>query len=180
MSSKTKAKTKAKAKSEQPVPSRPAPQSVDADESSQSRLGLQLGEEFWLLDLTDVAEVIPVPDLLTVPLTKRWFAGIANIRGNLVSVVDFAAFLGSAPTTFDDKTRLLLVGEKHRINSGLVFSRVVGLRQIDRFALEPRAPGLAPWIEGRYRDGEGQCWNALNMHALVTHPDFLAVELYTL
>jgi twitching motility protein PilI len=151
-----------------------------AGESAQSRLGLQLGTEFWLLDLTDVSEVIPVPDMLRVPLTKAWFAGVSNIRGNLVGVVDFAAFLGGKPVTLDDKARLVLVADKHRINSALIFNRVVGLRQFDRFEREADDPGLPAWIEGRYRDRESQRWNTLNMRALVTHPDFLAIELHTL
>jgi twitching motility protein PilI len=155
-------------------------QHADAEESAQSRLGLQLGTDFWLLDLTDVSEVIPVPDLLSVPLTKSWFSGVSNIRGNLVGVVDFAAFLGGTPVTLDDKARLVLVADKHRINSALVFSRVVGLRQFDRFEREAVDPRLPAWIEGRYRDREGQRWNTLNMQALVTHPDFLAIELHTL
>jgi twitching motility protein PilI len=150
------------------------------EDAAQSRLGLQLGEEYWLLDLNDVAEVIPVPELLSVPLTKPWLAGLANIRGNLVVVVDFAAFVGAESCVADDKARLVLVGDKHRINSALVFNRVVGLRQLDSFRLEDDAPDLPAWVHGRYRDGEERCWHALNMHALVTHPDFLAVELHSL
>lgn len=155
-------------------------QNADADEDAQSRLGLQLATEFWLLDLTDVSEVIPVPDLQSVPLTKSWFAGVTNIRGNLVGVVDFAAFLGHTPITLDDKARLVLVADKHRINSALIFSRVVGLRQFDRFEREADEPNLPAWVEGRYLDRDSQRWNTLNMHALVTHPDFLAIELHTL
>jgi twitching motility protein PilI len=151
-----------------------------ADESAHSRLGMQLGDEYWLLDLTDVAEVIPIPELLRVPLTKPWYAGVANIRGNLVSVIDLAAFFGRPAVTHDDKARLILVGEKHRINSGLIFSRVIGLRQFERFEREADAAQLPAWVEARYRDHEQQRWNALNMHGLVTHPDFLAVELHTL
>jgi len=155
-------------------------QEIGAEENAQSRLGLQLDTEFWLLDLTDVSEVIPVPELLRVPLTKSWFAGISNIRGNLVGVVDFAAFLGATPVTLDDKARMVLIADKHRINSALIFSRVVGLRQFDRFEREADDPGLPAWVEGRYRDRDNKRWNSLNMHALVTHADFLAIELHTL
>ena len=126
------------------------------EDTAHSRLGMQLNEEYWLLDLTDVAEVIPIPELLRVPLTKPWYAGVANIRGNLISVIDFAAFQGASAVPRDDKARLILVGEKHRINSGLIFSRVVGLRQFERFdreelprlhrlnALLNHAPGVPP------------------------------------
>ncbi len=69
-----------------------------------SKLGLQVGDDRWLVDLADAGEVIPVPPITAVPLTRPWFAGVANIRGNLYSVVDFAAFLGGAPVTFTDQT----------------------------------------------------------------------------
>ena len=151
-----------------------------ADDTAHSRLGMQLGEEYWLLDLTDVAEVIPIPELLRVPLTKPWYSGVANIRGNLISVIDLAAFFGGPHVAHDDKARLILVGEKHRINSGLIFSRVVGLRQFERFEREADSAQPPAWVQARYRDHEQQRWSALNMHGLVTHPDFLAVELHTL
>ncbi|HQC81397.1 MAG TPA: chemotaxis protein CheW, partial [Accumulibacter sp.] len=61
-------------------------------------LGIQAGTEHWLLDLADSGEIVPLAPLTTVPLTKAWFAGIANIRGNLYSVVDWSAFLGKDAT----------------------------------------------------------------------------------
>jgi len=147
------------------------------DAPGTSHLGMQLGDGYWLLDLADVSEVIPVPDVLTVPLTKPWYAGIANVRGSLVSVVDFSAFVGGMPVALGERARLVLVAEKHHINSALVFSRVVGLRQCERFEREPAEPHQPSWVAGCYRDHEQQRWNMLNMHALVTHPDFLQVEL---
>jgi twitching motility protein PilI len=151
--------------------------SAEQAESAASRLGMQLGDNYWLLDLADVAEVIPIPEVLPVPLTQAWFAGVANIRGNLISVVDFSAFLGGPAVEPDERSRLVLIADKHRINSGLLFSRVIGLRQFDRFEREPDEAHQPSWIEGRYVDTELQHWNALHMHALVTHPDFLQVEI---
>ena len=29
-----------------------------------------------------------------VPMTRRWYLGISNIRGNLYGCIDFAGFLG--------------------------------------------------------------------------------------
>lgn len=45
-------------------------------------LGVASGDDLWLLDLSDSGEVVPLPELTTVPLTKPWFAGITNIRGS--------------------------------------------------------------------------------------------------
>src|ERR1700694_2470074 len=60
----------------------------------QSRLGLACAGAQWLIRLADAGEVIAVPSVATVPLTKPWFLGVANIRGNLYSIIGFGAFLG--------------------------------------------------------------------------------------
>src|SRR6185295_14620547 len=62
---------------------------------SASKLGVQVGAQSWLVDLVEAGEVLPVPPITAVPLTRAWFRGVANVRGNLYSVVDFAAFLGA-------------------------------------------------------------------------------------
>src|SRR3954471_16731196 len=59
-----------------------------------SRLGFQVGSENWFVALHHVSEVIPVPSMVQVPRTQPWFRGVANVRGNLYSMVDFAAFQG--------------------------------------------------------------------------------------
>src|ERR1700693_2208283 len=60
----------------------------------QSRLGLSCAGSQWLIRLADAGEVIAVPTVATVPLTRSWYLGIANIRGNLYSIIDFGGFLG--------------------------------------------------------------------------------------
>jgi twitching motility protein PilI len=141
------------------------------------QLGLMLGNTCWLVDMTDVAEVVPVPSIIPVPLTKPWYAGVTNIRGTLVSVVDFSAFVGGAPVAMNERTRLLVIGEKHRLNCALLFERVIGLRHVDRLERNPDDLQRPGWIAARYRDSEGCQWNALAMQTLVTHPDFLQIEL---
>jgi twitching motility protein PilI len=52
-----------------------------SNQSSAGLLGVQAGPDYWLLDLADSGEIVPLTPLTEVPLTKPWFAGIANIRG---------------------------------------------------------------------------------------------------
>ena len=59
-----------------------------------SKLGFQVGADNWFVALHQVNEVIPVPPSVSVPLTHSWFRGVANVRGNLYSMVDFSAFQG--------------------------------------------------------------------------------------
>ncbi len=88
-----------------------------------SKLGVQVGEQSWLVELTDAGEVLPVPAIAPVPLTKPWFRGMTNIRGNLYSVVDFSAFLGGKAVVAGDQARLILVGDRMRTGAALLVDR---------------------------------------------------------
>ena len=81
-------------------------------ETARALLGVQSGNEHWLLELSDSGEVVPLPALTTVPLTRPWFAGIANVRGTLYSVVDFSAFRGGEPTRRNANARLLVTAPR--------------------------------------------------------------------
>ena len=142
---------------------------------SVSMLALQIGEEGWLVDLADAGEVLPVPPITPVPLTRPWFKGITNIRGNLFSVVDFPAFIGGAGVTVTEQSRLLLVGERFRLGGALLVDRSLGLRNPAQLTPQAAAEGQAPWIKGNYADQEGRLWKELDLGQLVQQQDFLAV-----
>ena len=93
-----------------------------------STLGVQVGDDFWLVNMSDINEVLPPPPLTPVPLTKPWYCGVANVRGNLYSVVDFSVYKGGAAIPQEGQSRVLLVGQKFAFNAGLLVSRVLGLR----------------------------------------------------
>jgi twitching motility protein PilI len=141
---------------------------------SVSMLALQVGDEGWLVDLADASEVIPVPPLTSVPLAKPWFKGMANIRGNLFSVVDFPAFIGGGAVSIAEQSRLLLVGERFRMGAALLVDRSLGLRNPAQLKVRAKR-GASPWVNGEYEDQDGKAWKELDISQLVQHADFLAV-----
>ncbi len=145
--------------------------------STASMLGLEAGGESWLVDLADAGEVLRVPPVSPLPLTRPWFRGLANVRGNLYSVIDFAAFLGGAAASTGDQSRLLLLGERFRVAAALLVDRSLGLRSPSQ--LRPRElPADKPaWLRAEHADEAGALWKELDVPELVRHPDFLAVGL---
>jgi twitching motility protein PilI len=141
-----------------------------------SKLGLQVGAEAWLVDLVDAGEVIPVPPITPVPLTRPWFRGVANIRGKLYSVVDFSAFLGGAPAALTEQARLVLLGERFRTGAALLVDRSLGLRGAGQLQERQRGGGSGPaWLKFEYRDSEGRMWKELGVASLAQDPAFLGV-----
>ena len=119
--------------------------SKTAAQVESSRLGLSCGGERWLIRLADAAEVVAVPQIAGVPLTQPWFLGLANIRGNLYSVVDFAAFHGREsviPHGAGGQSRLILFGPRAGdLKAGIVVQSVLGLRNLGELTAVPPVSG---------------------------------------
>ena len=123
-------------------------------EGAQALLGIESGSDElpggsrWLIDLADSGEVTPLPPLTPAPLTKPWFAGIANIRGVLYGVVDFSA-----------------QRDMHAAGDAGAYAATQG------------AGDPAPWLGGRFKDPQDQTWTQLRITALLSDPSYLDIAL---
>lgn len=139
-------------------------------------LGFQCGTENWLIALPEAGEILPSPALSAVPLTQPWYRGLANVRGTLYGVIDFARFNGQSPTVAAGRARLLLIGARHGVHCALLVSASTGLRSEDDFEADP-AGDARPWVGARLRDLQGRPWLRIDSTRLLAHPAFLDAGL---
>ena len=130
-----------------------------------NQLGVMIGPERFLLDLTQVGEIVPVPSVTVVPLTQPWYLGLANIRGNLISVIDLARYQLQAETGTGSDARVVTFASHLGFNCGLLVSRVYGLRH----AGDMEVSG------DRLKDADANEWSPLDLAALVRDTRFLHV-----
>jgi twitching motility protein PilI len=149
---------------------------------SSNRLGIQIGHRRLLVNLADAGEILPVPEITPVPLTKPWYRGLANVRGNLVSVVDFSLFAGGPATVIDKDSRVLSITTDLKFATGILVSRMLGLRSAAD--LTPLAadeatntgPDLfAPWLRAHLVDAQRGRWHEIDLDALVRDERFIQV-----
>jgi len=147
----------------------------------QSRLGLACAGRQWLIRLADAGEVIAVPTMATVPLTRPWYLGIANIRGNLYSVIDFAGFLGQAAEAVAPgalQARMVLFGPRvGELRAGLVVTKVLGLSNLAELTRSDAAADAPAWYGARWTDKAGGVWQEIDLALLAQDPAFLHVGL---
>lgn len=143
------------------------------DAAPSARLSFEAGDSAWLVKLEGSGEVLPVPDIARVPLTRDWFLGVTNVRGVLYGVTDFGALLGHGPTPRAAENRLLLVGQLGGINAALLVSRLAGLRNVQQLEAVDAGPG--PWTAGNWRDAQGRVWRELDAARLLADRAFLDV-----
>ncbi|MEO5700632.1 MAG: chemotaxis protein CheW [Casimicrobiaceae bacterium] len=145
-----------------------------------SRLGVACGGENWLVRLADAAEVIALPPVASVPLTKPWFRGVANVRGNLYTVIDLARFLGrgDAPAApgAAAQSRLVVFGPRAgELRASIVVQRVLGLRNVSELAPVAPVENAPPWYGQRWMDTNGTAWQEIDLARLAQDREFLHV-----
>ena len=146
-------------------------QAKDRTDDQATTLGVEIAGQNWLVDMSDVSEVLPPPPLTPVPLTKPWFLGVANVRGVLYSVADMAAYQQKGTASGAAANRVLLVAERHAFNAALLVDRVLGLRNA-RAWTQSEVNGQI-----QYHDVQGNSWRKQDIVGLLVHPDILQIGI---
>lgn len=110
----------------------------------------------YAIPMAAVREVLRSLPLAPVPGTPPWVAGVANVRGDIVTVVDLAAFLGQDAAA-DPHALVLLTtaGDEHVL--ALAVDDVLGIRPLPPGAAGTATPDehLARFLRGVTVDDAG-------------------------
>jgi len=138
-------------------------------------VALRMAGDLYLVAREETREVLGVPAASTrVPGAKSWIKGLANVRGQLLPIIDLRQFLGSGVTPVTRNTRIVVVNHRE-IPAGLIVDEVLGFR---RFA-ENEFTGDAPptvarcerYLAGAFRRGNDQ-WPVLSLRSVLESPAF--------
>jgi twitching motility protein PilI len=138
-------------------------------------VALRMAGELYLVAREEAREVLGLPPALTrVPGAKSWILGLANIRGQLLPIVDLRAFLGSGPTPASRTTRVIVVNHRE-IPAGLLVDEVLGFRRFTDAEFTAEVPATIVraerYIAGSFRRGTEQ-WPVLALRSLLEDPPF--------
>ncbi|HET7268712.1 MAG TPA: chemotaxis protein CheW [Oleiagrimonas sp.] len=142
-------------------------------------IGFRIGSRLLASRIDEIDELLTPQALTSVPGTQGWVRGIANVRGNLVPVVDLGDFLFETPTHMGDRSRLLVI-RQHGAHVGLLVDAVTGQRN---FGDEQRSVAESEDDERlqRFVDEnitlEGERIGLFSMSRLARAPDFLQAAL---
>lgn len=139
-------------------------------------IGFKLGTEHFVTGRGDVREVLPVPETIArVPGAKFWLRGIANVRGQLLTVVDLRAFLGAGSSNSDRRARILVAASRD-VPTGLIVDEVVGFRRFrtDDHREEPPRTVIRceRYLDGGFEQGTDM-WPRFSLAKLLDDEQFL-------
>ena len=139
-------------------------------------VGFRLGGESFLASRDDVREILMPPEAVTrVPGTKNWLLGLANIRGQLLALVDLRDLLGSGRSSLDRDARVISVNHKEA-SCGLVVDEVLGFRRFidNEYSSEPPQTVIRcdEFLTGAFHRGTDS-WPVFALRQLVESERFL-------
>ncbi len=150
------------------------PQQEAADEEWIG-IGFRIGDLNCVAPLGEVAEILTPPPLSKVPCTKPWVCGIANVRGNLLPIMDLQGYLYDRSSILNRHSRILVVNH-NGMYSGLAVDAVLGLRHFTDEQRCSELPGaderLHKYMLYGFRDSDRH-WGVFSMHGLAETPKFL-------
>ncbi len=130
-----------------------------------------------LAKMDDVSEILPVPETIRVPGVTHWVVGLANIRGNLMPILDMNGYLYAKPSSIRRESRILVIN-KQGVVAGLLVDEVYGLRRFKpeehRQEENEDTGSLGDYLGGIFID-QVRRWNVFSVEKLARTEQFLRV-----
>ncbi len=138
-------------------------------------IGFRVGDRSFASGIDEVSEILMSPPPVTsIPATRPWLLGVANVRGNLVALVDLRQFLFGQRTHVTGRARVLIVRQSGG-DVGLLVDELLGQRNLtdaDRAGAEGEAdPGLARFVTENVNTASGRI-GRFSMAELTRAPEF--------
>ena len=135
----------------------------------------RIGDARLACSIEQVHEFLPIPVFTPVPGSKPWILGLANVRGDLMTIIDLSWYLNGERSAVTMKTRLLSASLRGR-PIGLLVDEVFGQRHfVSDEGKKPRLSKNSPlrsFVHRQYRSGN-DVWQELDLNSLFGTTEFL-------
>ncbi|EMF82254.1 CheW-like protein [Leptospira weilii serovar Topaz str. LT2116] len=126
-----------------------------ASEIDHQYILFSLGDEEYAIPISLVDEIIKISNLIRIPKAKDYFAGIMDIRGKVVKMVDLAVRLNiprvGGEVTYDRAIVVKVSGQ----SVGIIVDKVANVVLFPSESINPPPPSVKG-ISGRYITGVGK------------------------
>lgn len=127
-------------------------------ETGTRHLVFELAGSSYAVPIENVREVVRPTRLTPVPGLPDWLPGVANVRGDIVSIIDLSLFLGIPGHNGDHRGLLIAQTDDGQLTLGLLVSNIVGIRRLpaarpldrERFRNNP----IAEYLDGIAEQGD--------------------------
>ncbi len=160
---------------------------AEQEKGAQVELVLvRLGNEIYGLDVQCVSDIRPAELFTRVPRTPDWVAGVVNLRGRILSLLDLQRFLGLPQAEDGERVKPYLVvveAPGAEMEVALLADEVLDVEALPASRLHDAAGtlrGIRPeYVRGiaeRGQDGDGALVVVLDLPALLADKQLIVYE----
>ncbi len=151
-----------------------APEQVAATECLEVVTFL-LAYETYGIETAYVREVYPLKDLTPLPCTPPFVAGIVNVRGQVISVIDIKKFFDLPEKGLTDLNKVIILSDGV-MEYGILADAVLDVRSIPRQQIQPSLPTLTGIREQYLRGITADRLIVLDAYSLLTSRSIVVHE----
>ena len=144
-------------------------------------VAFQVNQLRLFCEVDNILQVAESPAVVTVPQTKPWIRGIANLKGEMYSVCDLSLFAGFKMRIARGKGNLILINHPDA-HVALLVDKVIGFRYFDEKDITQeqleQVDELGEFMThvDKVYDVDGYKWCKLNINHLMNSVRFLEVQ----
>jgi purine-binding chemotaxis protein CheW len=145
------------------------------------------GNESFAINVLDIKEILVVPRITRVPRMPDFMAGVINLRGNVISVLDLSLKFGFGATKISKDTSIIVLevgnvfsdGADQKYTIGIFNDLVQNVVTIDPTRIEP-PPRIGISIPASYITGMVKVHDSyvilLNINRILSEKDLVFIQ----
>ncbi len=97
---------------------------------------IKIGEEQYGIDISFIDNIVRMQSITRVPHVQPYFAGVINIRGEVVPVMSIRLKMGLEADEYTNKTRIIIVKSESNASVGLIVDEVREVVTLDETSID--------------------------------------------
>ncbi len=120
---------------------------------------IKIGEEQYGIDISFIDNIVRMQSITRVPHVQPYFAGVINIRGEVVPVMSIRLKMGLEADEYTNKTRIIIVKSESNASVGLIVDEVREVVTLDETSIDEVIRDSK--VDDTYINGIGKNGNTL-------------------
>ena len=129
---------------------------TDNNLAKKQYITFSLGQERYGIELKEGKEILLPPEITRVPHTPKYVKGVINLRGGVITVLDFKDILGiDDDLKFNKEDKRIIITNIEGVTSGFIVNKMQGILTFagEDIETENKNEMNSEFIKGIYTEG---------------------------
>lgn len=99
-------------------------------------IGFKLNDEEFVIEIERVKEIVKVPLVTRVSRAPYFVEGVANLRGDILQIINFHKIMALENLSISDKSRIIVLDDKN-VLAAIIVDGVSEVIEVEKEAVQP-------------------------------------------